>query len=117
MDIASYFFTPLGFLLFELLRLYKRKIKGEEAFPKDMEYYILMTVLLLVVLLISYGIQIQPIIAALLFGFTLPSGLETAFQTVGLSKRGKKIDDLTPHVKLPAYKRIIVRMLNRYFRV
>jgi hypothetical protein len=112
--LETYMYAPIGFLAYEFLRLYKRHINNEEIFPKTLDYYILMLFLVSIITIIAYGIKVNPEVAALLLGATMPSGFKQALEAIRGNPR--LIDDIPPNFKLPFHKRFCNMFLNKYFR-
>jgi len=118
--MESFLYTPIGFLFFELLRLYDRyKKKQARVFPTEIGYYGLMILMLLVVALIAHGIGIEPVTGALLLGFSLPNGIDKALSVISqknIYEEDGTIDDLVP-TKPGFLNRLSNVLLSRYFYV
>jgi hypothetical protein len=102
MENYVFLFTPLGFMLYEALRLYGRLQKGVGTiWPSDYGYYILMGVLIFLSTVAAYALKVSTSEYAIYLGFSFPCGFEVAMKNIkkiGVPEVDDMVDDIEPPI-------------------
>lgn len=102
MEHYVFFFTPLGFMLYEALRLYGRFQKNPNTiWPSDSGYYILMFILIVLSTVAAYALKVSTSEYAIYLGFSFPCGIEIVLKNVkkiSSLEIDDDIDDIEPPI-------------------